>query len=93
MTDSIKNLKPPESVPECFRVSPHVNEAAMLWPIRYEERGLDQQHFVCLRCEQSVMLIGTGDDGFKINTLDLCGRIVSHLIQRHGWTRENTGER
>lgn len=91
MSDSIKNLRSPEQVNPNFAISENVMRGAALWALRYEERGLNQNHLVCLRCEQSVMLVGTEDTGFLINAEMILARVVSHLIQRHGWTRENSG--
>jgi hypothetical protein len=77
-----------------FAVAPHVLWAAAndgyLLPNRDEESG--DWHHSCVMCGQSVAVMSTVMGQYRYTEEQLTGLTVAHLIQRHGWTRETTGE-
>lgn len=96
-------LKPRVEVDPRFAIAPHVLEAASRWPteIGQDDDGIDRLR--CTACGQAVAVLGTsaphtdpqqvkvGLPGtYRYDLEQLRGLVLAHLMQRHGWTREQT---
>lgn len=87
-----------------FAIAPHVLAAAADWPVVIDDAA-PVHYYRCGRCEQAIAPAGTTeplpswDDHhraglpgtYQYDGGQLHGQVLAHLMQRHGWTRENTG--
>lgn len=47
----------------------------------------------CELCGQSVLCLQVEGHSYRLTAAHISGQVLSHLIQAHGWTREDIGER
>jgi hypothetical protein len=81
MYDGLDRLNlAPRPVPPALAIAAAVLEAAQDWVIFG-----DHPHLRCRSCSQSVITTGTVTIGA------LSTALLAHLMQRHGWTREEVG--
>lgn len=88
---------PATSVDPDFAVRPHVWDAVRQWGTYLEEDDDYTLRERCSACSQQVMLLALpggdlhyGSDNDREELRE--SLIFAHLVVRHGWTREQTGE-
>ena len=78
-------------LPAGFGIAPGVEQAADRWllSIRQEEKG--PTFLTCTACGQAVLVMAREGVPYRVRVVDIQSQLLTHLMQAHGWTREQAG--
>ena len=78
-------------MPEGMALAPAVVTAAERWTIAVRPEVNDAGLHVfltCADCDQAILPLAAPAGAYRVRITDITAQLLSHLQQRHGWTRE-----
>lgn len=78
-------------LPAGFGIAPAVEAAADRWLLKVRTADGGRAYLACGVCDQSVLAVAMAGTPYRVRVVDIQSQLLTHLMQRHGWSREQVG--